>query len=341
MLDRWWMLGLMIVLAGCSGSRNEPAGGAAACDSPPALTVPTSTLDAALACSAGLASATRAPVLLVPGTATTPDTAFSWNHQPALEAMGWPYCTVELPESAMADAQVSAEYIVHAIRQMARLSGRRVAVVGYSQGGMLPRWALRFYPDIREHVEELVGLAPSNHGTETAAPTCVSGCQPSIWQQRSDAAFIAALNADFETVAGVDYTVIYTQLDEVVVPNAGPNPSSPLRAQGEHLANIATQSVCPANAADHLALGTYDPVAHALLVDALTHPGPADQTRLAGYAGAPGTAAVCAEVFMPGVNPATFALDYGGLLAGISEAAANTERVDAEPALRCFADPAG
>ena len=70
-------------------------------------------------------------VLLVPGTATTPDTAFSWNHQPALEAMGWPYCTVELPESAMADAQVSAEYIVHAIRQMARVSGRRVAVKTY------------------------------------------------------------------------------------------------------------------------------------------------------------------------------------------------------------------
>lgn len=335
------VLGAAIALAGCSGSEGDVASGPADCPLPPPLTVAVSALESALVCSAALPTADRPPVLLVPGTATTPDTAFAWNHVPALEAMGWPYCTVELPDAAMADAQLSAEYIVYAIRQMARTSNRRVAVVGYSQGGMLPRWALRHYPDLREQVEEVIGLAPSNHGTETAAPTCVTGCQPSIWQQRSHATFIAALNTGFETVEGIDYTVVYTQLDEVVVPNAGPDASSPLRDGGDRVANIATQSVCPANAADHLALGTYDPVAHALMLDALSHPGPADPTRLPGYAGAPGTAAVCADVFMPGVNPASFAADYAGLLAGISDATANTERVDAEPPLRCFAEVAG
>ena len=30
---------------------------------------------------------------------------------------------------------------------------------------MIPRWALRFWPDTRVMVDHVVGLSPSNHGT--------------------------------------------------------------------------------------------------------------------------------------------------------------------------------
>ena len=34
---------------------------------------------------------------------------------------------------------------------------------------MVPRWALRFWPDTRPMVDDQIGMAPSNHGTDTAA----------------------------------------------------------------------------------------------------------------------------------------------------------------------------
>lgn len=335
---QWLWLSVAGLMAGCSGAGTDaPQNAASGCPVPQPLTAPAVELDAAMQCSDNLAGSDRAPVLLVPGTATTPETAFSWSYVPALEALAWPYCTVELPDSAMADAQLSAEYIVHAVRSMADISGRRVAVVGYSQGGMLPRWAIKYYPDVRAQIEELVAFSPSNHGTETAAPTCVSGCQPSIAQQQIGSDFLTALNAGAETDPAIDYTVVYTNLDEIVVPNTGPNPSSALRDDGAHILNVATQDICPLNAADHLAIGTYDPVAYAVMVDALTNPGPAKLERLDGFSDIPGTASVCSAVFMPGVDPATFATDYTALVAGITNAIASSERVSEEPPLRCFA----
>lgn len=72
---------------------------------------------------------------------------------------------------------------------------------------MIGRCALRWWPDTRSLVDDLVGLAPSNHGTETAEPACMDSCVPAYHQQRSVAAFIAALSSLQETFASVDYTV--------------------------------------------------------------------------------------------------------------------------------------
>ena len=127
--------------------------------------MPAAALRASLACTAGVSSGSRNPILLVPGTNLDPGPNFSWNYERALQAMGWPYCTVTLPYHTMGDIQVAGEYIVGALRTMAASAGRKVDVLGYSQGGMVPRWALRFWPDTRPLVEDLVGLDPSNHGT--------------------------------------------------------------------------------------------------------------------------------------------------------------------------------
>ena len=92
-------------------------------------------------------------------------------------------------------------------------------MVGYSQGGMVPRWALRFWPDTRAIVHDMIGIAPSNHGTLDAIALCRQECPPADWQQAEGARFLHALNSGAETFAGIDYTVIFSRTDEVVVPN--------------------------------------------------------------------------------------------------------------------------
>jgi hypothetical protein len=294
----------------------------------PPLSVPEATLAGALACSGTLPGASHAPVLLVPGTSLNPSTDYGYGWEPALSKLGWPYCTVTLPGNAMGDIQVAGEYVVYAIRTMYAAYGGRIDIVGHSQGGMVPRWALRFWPDTRAMVDDLVGLSPSNHGTLDAIPACAQSCAPAFWQQRSDAAFIAALNSAQETFPGISYTDIYTNTDEVVVPNFGPAASSSLSGGGGAIANVAIQSVCPADLTEHLGIGIYDNTAYELALDALTHPGPANPSRVA--------ATTCLRPLMPGIDPSTFATNYAGTLAAIASAAATAPRTSSEPPLACY-----
>lgn len=295
----------------------------------PELSVPAAELAAALDCPQPLAGATRAPVLLIPGTNLEPKGNFDWNYMPALTDAGIPWCALELPRYGMGDVQVAAEYVVAALRRMYSESGRRVSIVGYSQGGMIGRWALRWWPDTRAMVEDLIGNAPSNHGTLTARPACSSSCAPAYWQQRDDSRFIAALNDGPETFAGIDYTVNFTRYDEVVTPNAdAATGSSALRTGDGRIQNTALQDVCPSNTAEHLVIGSYDPVAWALVLDALTNDGPADPARI--------DPAVCAQPFMPGVDAAAFPQNWARYSATVGEGSQQAEQASAEPELRCY-----
>jgi triacylglycerol esterase/lipase EstA (alpha/beta hydrolase family) len=295
----------------------------------PAYSVPAATLAAALDCPHSLAGATRAPVLLIPGTDLQPKPNFDWNYEPALTKASIPWCTVTLPRYALSDIQVAAEYVVYALRHMHADAGRRVSIVGWSQGGMIGRWALKYWPDTRPMLEDLVGLAPSNHGTTGARTICATSCPPAFWQQRDDAKFIAALNQGGETFSGVDYTVAYTHDDEIVQPNADATTgSSALRTGSGAIANIGLQDICPNDTADHFALGSYDPVGWAIAFDALTHTGPASAARL--------DRSVCAQSYMPGVDPATFPADYARFVGTVGPAQAQSEYVPSEPPLKCY-----
>jgi hypothetical protein len=294
----------------------------------PALSVPAAKLAASLGCVGTLRGASHAPVLLVPGTSLNPATDYGYGWEPALRTLGWPYCAVTLPGNAMGDIQVAGEYVVSAIRTMHAAYGGRIDIVGHSQGGMVPRWALRFWPDTRAMVDDLVGLSPSNHGTLDAIPVCAASCAPAFWQQRSNAAFIAALNSAQETFPGISYTDVYTNTDEVVVPNFGPAASSTLSGGGGAIANIAIQSVCPADVTEHLGVGIYDNTAYQLALDALTHPGPADPSRVA--------ATTCLTPLMPGIDPSTFAANYASTLASVAGTVASSPRTTSEPPLACY-----
>jgi hypothetical protein len=110
---------------------------------------------------------------------------------------------------------------------------------------------------------------------------------------------VQALNSDAETFSGTAYTNIYTQHDEVVTPNFSASQCSSCLHTGQgQITNVALQDVCPLDLSDHIAIGTIDPVAYALAVDAITHPGPAQPSRISQSA--------CLQLLMPGVlSPAS------------------------------------
>ena len=161
----------------------------------PALSPTVAQLSAALQCEPSVRDASVEPVLLNPGTATTPTENFGWNWEPALGMLGIPRCGYTAPEQTLGRIDVSGEYLVYAIRTTYALAGRKIAIIGHSQGGMSMRWALRFWPDTRGMVADVVGLEADNDRTTVLTPSdCeLLGCVPADWQQLSTSNFIGAL----------------------------------------------------------------------------------------------------------------------------------------------------
>ena len=302
----------------------------------PALSVPTKTLDDALECTPGLAGAKRAPVLLSPATGVTPDQNYEWNYERALTARGIPWCAITMPFRTLGDIQIAAEYLVRSIRTMRARSGRRIAIIGHSQGGMSMRWALRFWPDTRAMVDDVIGLAASNHGTNAGGGCERFGCPPASLQQQDGSKFIEALNSRTETFRGISYTEVYTRTDEVVTPNQDDSGSSSLRTGEGRITNVAIQEICPNDRNGHLQIGTVDYPAYALAMDALDHDGPASEARI-------DRAVVCSQPFQPGVDPlsANTYIQVVSAVPGLLGVAAPVNVVGApttreEPPLRCY-----
>src|SRR5262249_16951969 len=152
----------------------------------------------------------------------------------------------------------------------AQTGAAKVDLVGHSQGGMMPRYYLKFLGGAAK-VTNLVRLAPSNHGTtldglvtlaglfgrtgitNTASrSTCTTGvaggvCTACVQQERGPA-FLTNLTAGGDTVAGVTYTVIETRYDEVVTPYTSAFLSGP------NVRNITIQNQCPIDFDGHIGI---------------------------------------------------------------------------------------
>jgi hypothetical protein len=267
--------GLLAVVITTTLLSAAPAGATSGEEDPP-LTVDGATLDAALHCSTPFDD-TRQPVLLVHGTFANDDENYSWNYRPNLLGLGFDVCTVTLPNRSLDDIQVSSEYVVNAVRDMAAMAGgRKIDVIGHSQGGLQPRWVTRFYPGTRALIDDVVTLATPHHGTSVASLPAL-GCG-ACFQMAPSSDFLARLNSGDETPGTVDYTSIYsTLLDELVVPEPA---ASTLGGGGANVANIAVQDVCALRPVDHISI-VADAVVHDLVLDALTNAGPADVARAA------------------------------------------------------------
>ena len=307
-------VGATVLLAGASPAR-------AASDPP--LSIDRAAALAVLHCPPSF-TRSKTPVLLVHGTGST--AAESWAHSFAktLPGAGHDVCTIDLPARALGDIQVAAEYVVVAIEDVAGRAGRRIDVVTHSQGGLEPRWALKWFPSTQTLVDDYVSLSATHHGSADAAGVCsVGSCAPAVWQQVPGSRFLKALNAGDETPGDVSYTSIYSLTDEVV-PELPP-PSTSIIAGGR---NIAVQDVCPGRPVNHIG-ALHDPVTHALVLDALDHAGAADPSRI--------STATCLGLVAPGLDASDAA--YLQTI-GLGQAGLNTivtgPKSSAEPPLAAY-----
>lgn len=169
-------------------------------------------------------------------------------------------------------------------RVLAATGAPKVDLVGHSQGGMMPRYYLKYLGGAAK-TDRLVALSPTNHGTTLdgitelgrrlgllepaneflVGPAC-GGCV----DQEVGSPFLTDLNSGGDTVPGVDYTVIATEDDEVATPY-----TTAFLAAGPHVTNILVQDQCALDRTDHLEI-SYDPVALTDVLDALdpAHPRP-------------------------------------------------------------------
>ncbi|RKO26189.1 alpha/beta fold hydrolase [Pseudarthrobacter phenanthrenivorans] len=224
------------------------------------------------------------PVILVPGTFES--MVKNWSTlSPYLKSEG--YCVFALnygetngvyATGPVAESAAELAPFVDAVRSAT--GAKKVNLVGHSQGGMMPRYYMGFLGGAK-NVNQLIGIAPSNHGTEgliVPPPEALedpdftaAGCAACADQQ-AGSAFMQELNSIGDTVAGSSYTVISTVYDEVVIPYN----SQFLAGPAKQVTNITIQDKCPADVFEHDQTPN-DPVVHQIVAHALSRTsGPAD-----------------------------------------------------------------
>ncbi|SMQ15272.1 Lipase (class 2) [Streptomyces sp. Ag82_O1-12] len=260
-----------------------------------AVTVPATTAEAAGAPSSGWndysckpSAAHPRPVVLVHGTLG--NSVDNWlGLAPYLKVRG--YCVFSLDYGqlegvpffhGLGPAEKSAGQLKDFVDQVLAATGAaETDVVGHSQGGMMPRYYLKFLGGAAK-VNALVGIAPSNHGTDLngftkllpyfpGAADLLSKNTPALADQVTGSAFLTKLNTGGDTVPGVRYTVIATQYDEVV---------TPWRSQylnGPDVRNVLLQDLCSVDLSEHVAVGLLDRVVFHEVANALD-PGRATPT---------------------------------------------------------------
>jgi triacylglycerol esterase/lipase EstA (alpha/beta hydrolase family) len=147
---------------------------------------------------------------------------------------------------------------------LSKTKASKVDLVGHSQGGMMPNYYLKYLGGASK-VNELIGLAPSNHGTTLDGVTTlvevfpfaaeiVNGLleflgAPALAEQEEQSAFIKKLFGSGEPiVSGVKYVVIETDHDEVVTPYQHAFLS------GSGVTNILIQEQCPSDPVAHIGM---------------------------------------------------------------------------------------
>ncbi|MEU2335740.1 alpha/beta fold hydrolase [Streptomyces sp. NPDC013172] len=250
-------------------------------------TVPAATAHASSAPSTGWndyachpSAAHPRPVILVHGTLG--NSVDNWlSLAPYLEDRG--YCVFSLDYGQLNGVPVfyglgpiaaSAQQLSAFVDKVLTATGAAKAdLVGHSQGGLMPRYYLRFLGGAAK-VNALVGLAPDNHGATLSGLTnllpyfpgasdLVKATTPGLADQIPDSAFLTQLNAGGDTVPGVHYTVIATKYDEVATPWQSQYLS------GSGVTNVLLQDLCPLDLSEHVAIGLFDRIAFHEVANAL------------------------------------------------------------------------
>jgi pimeloyl-ACP methyl ester carboxylesterase len=206
------------------------------------------------------------PVILVHGTFG--DMTVSWNLvSPALKAAGYCVFALDLVRRGMAPIDRSADKLAAFIDEVrTKTAAPTVSLVGHSQGGMLGRYVAKFRDKLAV-IDDIVGLAPSSHGTKNPLAPGAGLICPACAEQAAGSAFMRKLNAAPEAPPPPSYTVVSTRYDEVVTPYTSQALSG--------ATNVVLQDRCPEDVTDHVGI-IYDPIALQWVLNALARPGPAD-----------------------------------------------------------------
>lgn len=182
------------------------------------------------------------------------------------------------------------ELAVFVDRVLEATGADKVDIVGHSQGGMMPRYYLKFLGGAKK-VRQFIALSPSNHGTTAMGMTTlarqipgamalVEQCRiPACIDQIAGSELLRELNAGQETEPEVQYTVIATKYDEVVTPY-----TSAWLKKAPNVANILLQELYPTDISDHGLIAS-DPLAIREVIralDAIGADGKAVTTAAAG-----------------------------------------------------------
>jgi hypothetical protein len=293
----------------------------------PRLTVPQADLEAAIKCPIDPTNASTTPIMFVTGTGASGDQAWLLIGD-AFRTYGHPVCYVNFPDFTTADIQISVEYLVYGLRREFAMAHRKVAVIGISQGGLLPRFALTYWPDLRRRVSDVVAAAGTQHGTTVfGGCSATTPCAPANWQQIHGSHLLRAINSQpDETPGNVSYTTVRSLSDEVVQPQVGKHPTSAL----EGASNILIQSVCPGRTTSHIGTAV-DSVTFAAFFDAVAHKG---KEKLGAARVSRFPSGVCSHPYAPGLNEAltTLFLNASGSL--VVSQASQVPKVPAEPRVR-------
>lgn len=227
----------------------------------------------------------KQPVILVPPTGGYSGSVYRYNFAKLFEDQGFAnHMWINIPGAQCDDSWKNAEYVAYAIQYVFELTGRKVAVVGFSQGNLSIQWTLKYWPGTRDMVNNFIAISADFHGTlcAYAAPLPTN---PSILHQRYYSNFIRTLRSNGGDSAYVPTTSVYSSwFDEIVQPQAGDGASAFLKDDRQvGVLNVDLQNVCPLTpASSFFGHGgvIYNPVAWALTKDAIVNGGPAQLERI-------------------------------------------------------------
>ncbi|HET9423618.1 MAG TPA: alpha/beta fold hydrolase [Nocardioides sp.] len=215
------------------------------------------------------------PVILVHGTFGDRRNLLERMSRKVKEA-GFCVYSLDYGNRATEDVRDSAQELkVFTERVLEATDAAKVSMVGHSQGGMMPRYYIKYLGG-DQVVDDLVGVAPSNHGSSVTGPPgmnplapILDALMPALGQQAAGSAFLTDLNAGDETPGDVSYTQITTKYDEIVRPH-----TSGYLAAGPRTTNLTIQDVCRLDLSEHVLIPA-SLTTIAITLDALTREGPA------------------------------------------------------------------
>ncbi|WP_405163783.1 alpha/beta fold hydrolase [Nocardia sp. NBC_01499] len=165
-------------------------------------------------------------------------------------------------------------------RVLAATGAPAVDLIGYSQGGLMANWYTKFEGGA-DKVQHLITYGATHHGSTidgiaelgrainnigvdiVGASSIVVG--HAVAEQTIGSDFVNRLNANGDTVPGIDYTVVGTRYDEIMTPY---NLTFLRQGRGASVQNITLQDGCELDLSDHQTL-MYSPRALSIALRAL------------------------------------------------------------------------